>query len=188
MSQYLDPGYLYEVPITSLKLHYGQTSNEEMVDVLKNGRGSYIIFERLIRTLTGLVDTPKGNQSDHLDLVSGSIYEQKSYLDPQYHPRSKDMIETGPSTFKASNAGARVYRSTLAGDPLQAFEMVNRFGYSKNDFYLYTNTGQFILGQPFRYFVVAKEDVLTNLHSDFINLTRSEMLAMNTKGTFVLPG
>jgi len=55
-------------------------------------------------------------------------------------------------------------------------------GYSKNNFYIYTNTGQYDPSVPFKYIIVPRELVLKHLSkSDPRLISRSEVLALAKK-------
>ena len=53
----LDPYTMYEVQIESLKLNLKNGISYEFPDTLANGRANYILFEELVRALTGLRKT-----------------------------------------------------------------------------------------------------------------------------------
>jgi hypothetical protein len=144
------------------------------------------MFERLVRDLFGLRQA-KG--SDHVDPVTGLMYEQKSYVDPE-HPAYKvgQVFQTSASsTFGANN----VYRDELgplrlpgksfreSGTWEAALKICQRTGYNKNDGYIYTNTGGFTMNYPFRCMMFPKQTVLSLLSKDDPRFIRVEqMLSM----------
>ena len=65
---------MYEICVTGAKLKYGNNQTLDIKSSLSNGRSSYVIFESLVRELTGL---KKVKNSDHVD-SAGRFYEQKS--------------------------------------------------------------------------------------------------------------
>ena len=163
MTQNLVPYTLYEVGIKSLQLTLTSGAVYEFPDTLANGRANYILFEELMRQLTGL---SKAKHSDHED-SSGRTYEQKAYKDPAIYPSSDDdYFQTSASTtFGANNNGPKIKKLLAQGKYQEALAICNETGYEKNDFYIYTNTKQYNVSFPLRYFVMPKADVLANLTS-----------------------
>ena len=72
MTKNLVPYTLYEVGIKSLELNLTSGVTYQFPETLANGRANYILFEELIRKMTGLT---KAKNSDHKD-DTGKTYEQ----------------------------------------------------------------------------------------------------------------
>ena len=163
MTQNLVPYTLYEVGIKSLELNLTSGITYQFPETLANGRANYIVFEELIRKITGLV---KAKNSDHQD-GNGITYEQKAFKDPAIYPKAKDdLFQTSASnTFGANNKGPVIKKLLEAGNYQDALEICKATGYDHNDFYIYTNTKQYKVSFPLRYFVAPKADVLANLTS-----------------------
>ena len=157
----LTPYTLYEVQIESLKLTLKNGSYYEFPDTLANGRANYILFEELVRALTGLRKT---TGSDHTS-SDGSIYEQKAFKDLELFPGDEnDLFQTSASsTFGANNKGPVIKRLLETNDYESALKICCETGYDKNDYYIYTNTKSFQPIVAMKYFIVPKEDVLANL-------------------------
>jgi len=149
---------IYEVGITKLALVLRDGSEKIYPEALANGRANYIIFEWLIRDLVGLTKTTGSDSKDD----QGRMYEQKAYKDPELHPDDDDLFRvSSSSTFGANNYGPVVNKLVKDGKYAEAFEIVNAKGYSKNDFYILTNTGGFEPSIPLR-FIILEKDVLVN--------------------------
>jgi hypothetical protein len=145
------------------KLVLSTKSGREFVfpEALSNGRANYIIFESLIRDVTGFIKT---SGSDHKDEL-GRRYEQKSYEDPDLYPESKDLFRcSSSSTFGANNHGPKIKAYIAAGEYEKALELCKSTGYNKNDFYIFTNTGGYKPAIPFRFFIVDKNVLVENLN------------------------
>lgn len=172
-------GVLYEAQVTSLSLGVGG-AEVDMTPALTNGRSSYIIFEMLVRQLCGLAPAAG---SDHVD-ATGRLYEQKSFVDAANDPTNLyDLFHTAASsTFGANNKGPVVKALLAADDYAGALQVCKDTGYSKNDFYIYTNTGRFTPSVPLRFIIVKAGDVLANLDaSDPRLLSRNKLLGMVKK-------
>ena len=109
VERFLDLHVLYEIPIRSLELTFGTKKRLDLLSTLSNGRGSYLVFEALIRELTGLV---QGKKADHAN-GQGKLFEQKSFVDLDNKPRNQGKIHTGASALFANNSGARAYKELL---------------------------------------------------------------------------
>jgi hypothetical protein len=152
---------MYEVPIKSVDLIFGNQKSF-YPEVLSNGRGNYLIFEALVRELTGL---EKANGCDHKD-ESGQRYEQKSYKDRELHPKEPDCFRVSPSsTFPANNNGPKIRALLDANDYHGALELCKKIknGYNNIDFFVLTNTGGFRVDIPMRFFVLSKDTMLAHL-------------------------
>ena len=151
---------LYEMELDRLVLNTKSGREFVFPEALSNGRANYIIFESLIRNITGLVKT---SGSDHKDEL-GKKYEQKSYEDPDLYPKSEDLFRcSSSSTFSANNHGPKVDAYIEKGEYEKALELCKSTGYNKNDFYIFTNTGRYAPSVPFRFFIVEKKVLLENL-------------------------
>ena len=175
MTYYNSTLTLYSLEITGLSLELNAGGSIPMLEALKNGRANYIIFEELVRKLTGLVKT---SGSDHED-SQGSKYEQKSYVDYAIDS-SKEFFQTSSSsTFPANRYGKEIKELLEGGNYEKAKKLCECTGYSKNNFYIYTNTGQYDPSVPFKYIIVPRELVLKHLSkSDPRLISRSEVLAL----------
>jgi hypothetical protein len=160
---FLEPYVLYEVPIATLTLKLTSGETYDFPETLSNGRANYILFEELIRSLTGLHKTTK---SDHVS-TEGLRYEQKAYFDVVKFPGlDHDLFQTSASsTFGANNNGPRIKKLLENSEYEEALRICSDTGYFKNDFYIYTNTRGFSPDIPFRYVVVPKTEVLNSLDS-----------------------
>jgi hypothetical protein len=144
---------LYEVGIVKQVLVLRNGEEKNYPEVLANGRANYITFEWLIRDLVGLEKTT-GSDSKNSE---GLMYEQKAYKDPELHPTDPDLFRvSSSSTFGANNLGPMVNKLVTDGKYAEAFEIVNETGYSKNDFYILTNTGGFNPSIPLRFVILEK--------------------------------
>ncbi|MEI6671389.1 MAG: hypothetical protein WCL15_05140 [Actinomycetes bacterium] len=184
MTQNLKPYVLYEVGLESLQLKLSSGAVYEFPDTLANGRANYILFEELLRKLTGL---SKAKHSDHED-SNGKTFEQKAYKDPAIYPDpDDDFFQTSASTtFGANNNGPKIKKLLEGGDYDSALAICKETGYNKNDFYIYTNTKQFNVSFPLRYFVMPKADVLVNLATHDPRLVNRKTLLAKITETVVL--
>ena len=167
---------MYEITVDRLALVLGDKSEKVFPEALSSGRANYMLFEALVRDFSGLSKT---TGSDHKD-SSGRTYEQKAYEDPEAYPKSKDIFRcSSSSTFGANNHGPKVKQYLADGDYQSALRLCKEKGYDKNDFYVFTNSGNFVSTVPFRYFIIPKEDVLANLDLEDPRLiSRSKLLSM----------
>ena len=184
MTQNLKPYVLYEVGLESLQLKLSSGAVYEFPDTLANGRANYILFEELLRKLTGL---SKAKHSDHED-SNGKTFEQKAYKDPAIYPDpDDDFFQTSASTtFGANNNGPKIKKLLEGGDYDSALAICKETGYNKNDFYIYTNTKQFNVSFPLRYFLMPKADVLVNLATHDPRLVNRKVLLSKITETVVL--
>jgi hypothetical protein len=152
----------YELDLESLDLKLKTGDPLSMTEALASGRANYIIFENLVRKITGL---DEGKGCDHQD-ENGRRYEQKAFSDVDLYPSSKDTFQVSPSsTFPANNNGPEIQRLLDAGKYLDALEVCKtvKNGYNSNDFYVLTNTANFRPTVPFRYFIVESKELLRHL-------------------------
>lgn len=176
----LEPYSMYEVGIKSLILTLNNGTQYEFPDTLANGRANYILFEELIRKITGLKKT---SVSDHI-ASDGTKYEQKAFNDIVLYPNEKhDLFQTSASsTFGANNNGPRIKRLLETNDYESALKICRVTGYDHNDFYIYTNTKGFKPTVPLKFFIVPTIDVISNLNpSDPRKISRKVMLAQIKK-------
>lgn len=180
----LEPYTMYEVQIESLKLNLKNGKSYEFPDTLANGRANYILFEELVRALTGLRKT---TGSDHTG-QNGRIYEQKAYKDTVLYPGTEhDLFQTSASsTFGANNKGPVIKKLLEANDYESALKICRKTGYDKNDFYIYTNTKSFQPTVPLKYFVVPTVDVISNLDPSDPRLISRKTLLAKIKNTVQL--
>lgn len=165
---------LYEMKIGGLTLTLGDKEWDASA-MLSNGRASYILFENLVRERFGLL---KAKGSDHQD-AKGRMYEQKSYVDASLS--STDLFHTAASsTFGANNNGPKIKALLAKGDYDEALALVKTTGFSKNDFYIYTNTGGFDGSSPLRVLFVTQADVLALIDkTDPRLISRSALLRLS---------
>lgn len=169
----IEPYTMYEMELDKLTLNTKSGREFVFPEALSNGRANYVIFESLIRSITGLTKT---SGSDHQD-SQGKKYEQKSYEDPELYPESKDLFRcSSSSTFGANNHGPKVKAYVDAGEYEKALELCKETGYNKNDFYIFTNTGGYFPKIPFRFFLIEKSDLLNNLDSKDPRLVSKRVL------------
>lgn len=174
---------MYEMELDRLVLKTKSGKEFVFPEALSNGRANYIIFESLIRSITGLQKT---SGSDHQDNL-GRKYEQKSYEDPELYPTSKDLFRcSSSSTFSANNHGPKVDAFVDAGEYAKALEVCMKTGYNKNDFYIFTNTGGYEPRVPFRFFLLDKEKLLSNLDSKDPRLVSKTVLFGMLKSKVVI--
>ena len=176
----LVPYTLYEVEIESLILTLKNGKKYEFPDTLANGRANYILFEELVRTLTGLKKT---TGSDHT-APDGTRYEQKAFMDPVLYPGDEnDYFQTSASsTFPANNNGPRIKRLLESNDYESALKICCETGYDHNAFYIYTNTKKFKATVPLKFFTVPTEVVLSNLNpNDPREVSRKALLGKMVK-------
>lgn len=177
------PFVMYEIGIAKLALHLTDGSEKVFPDALASGRANYMLFEALVRDFADLTKT---TGSDHKD-SDNKIYEQKAYEDPELYPRAKDLFRcSSSSTFGANNNGPIVKRMLLEGDYAGALELCKITGYSKNDFYVFTNSGSFKPDVPFRYFIIPSSTVVANLDSEDPRLISKNNLLGMIKSKVVL--
>jgi len=173
----LSVGSVYEIKIKNLELKYGKSGSIDANDSLSNGRVSYYIFEKLIRELTGL--KPGTGGIDHVD-SQGRKFEQKSFSDLIDFPTSGKKVHCGPSAFFAKNSGTAAYRAAISQSYKMALKLCDDKGYSKNDFYIFTNTSGFTFNQNFKYFVIPTSTLIANLDKeDPRKILRSTLLQLN---------
>lgn len=167
---------MYEVGVNRLALILSDGTEKTFPEALKNGRANYVIFESLVRDLAGLQDT---TGSDHQD-AEGKKYEQKSYVDPKLANGSSDLFHCcASSTFGPNNDGPRVKHFLDEGDYESALALCKLKGYSKNDYYIFTNSGHYSTEVPFRYFIIPTQELIENLSSeDPREVSLSKLLAM----------
>lgn len=174
------PGILYEVKIEFFLHALDAKGGTISLDaILKNGRGSYLIFQAVASHYAGLVAGTEGKGSDLVEEDSGDGYEVKSYPDPDNHPRM-DEIHCGPSSVFANNSSAAAYKKLLnEGDFKGALRLCHEKGYSKNDYYLFTNTARYASGQKhFRYLIIHRDELVKIVEPmDPAKLSRSRLLA-----------
>lgn len=188
----LQPFVLYELKINGLALEVELDGTQRLVgmdEALTNGRGSYLIFERLVRLLFGLEQAVR---SDHRNVYNQRI-EQKAYVDPQNRGyQSPGEFQTSASaTFPANNFGPQIRQLLRAGDYSAAFDICFETGYSKNDLYIYTNTGnsnrqKFDLSYPFRCVAVPTKDVLELLNKSDPRYISIEDILARAKDKLIL--
>ena len=151
---------IYEVGIEKQIIVLKDGTEKNYPETLSNGRGNYIAFEWLIRDLAGLT---KAKGSDHKD-SQGRKYEQKAYKDPALYPKDKDLFRiSSSSTFNANNNGPKIKKLIEENKYQEALAIVKQTGYSKNDFYIFTNTGGFKTSIPLRFIIVETDIVLKHL-------------------------
>ena len=184
MSKNLVPYTLYEVGIKSLELNLTSGVTYQFPETLANGRANYILFEELIRKMTGLT---KAKNSDHKD-NTGKTYEQKAYKDPAIYPKLNDDLfhTSASSTFGANNKGPKIKKLLESGDYQAALAICKETGYDYNDFYIYTNTKQYKSSFPLRYFVMPKADVLAILEADDPRKISRKVILAKITNTVVL--
>lgn len=174
---------MYEIKVDRLALVLGDKTEKVFPEALSSGRANYMLFESLVRDFSGLTKT---TGSDHRD-SSGRTYEQKAYEDPEEYPESKDLFRcSSSSTFPANNFGPKIKNHLNGGDYLSALNICKETGYDKNDFYVFTNSGNFVSTVPFRYFIIPKDDVVTNLDLEDPRLISRRKLLSMIKSKIVL--
>ncbi len=168
---------LYSAKFEGLFLEVSSGIKLDMNFALKNGRSSYILFEHLVARLSGLNANSQGGDAD-LASEGGFKYEVKAFKDWSAHPLPKDdLFHTGASsTFGANNVGRAVVNPALKlmkAEPQNrdihyqtALDACKEAGYSKNDYYVYTNTAQYEIGTDFSYMIFPTATVLENLDRD----------------------
>jgi hypothetical protein len=156
----IEPFVMYETKIKDFTLNLEDGRSFWFPETLSNGRASYIVFEWLVRELAELY---KAKKSDHTD--GELLYEQKSYIDPLLDPKNKaDLFPCAPSSVQGPNNYGPTIKSLLAdGDYHMAYEICAEKGYGLNDFYVFTNTGQFDVSVPFRFFIIPTATLLEHL-------------------------
>ena len=174
------PGVLYEAEIKFVLRALDAKGGAISLDaILKNGRGSYLIFQAVASHYAGLVAGTEGKGSDLVEEDSGDGYEVKSYPDPENHPK-KDEIHCGPSSVFANNSSARAYKKFLSDSDFKgALQMCHEKGYGKNDYYLFTNTAAYAPEQKhFRYLIIHRDELVKIVEPmDPAKLSRDKLLA-----------
>jgi hypothetical protein len=167
---------MYEINVDRLALVLADGSEKVFPEALASGRANYMLFEALVREFAGLEKT---TGSDHKD-AQGKTYEQKAYEDPDLYPNSKDLFRcSSSSTFGANNDGPKVKKLLENNDYEGALELCKAKGYNKNNFYIFTNSGSFRTEIPFRYFIIPKETVVSELDSeDPRMISKSKLFSM----------
>lgn len=156
----LNTRVLYEVGIEKQVLILRDGSERNYPETLANGRANYIVFEWLIRDLAELTKTTGSDSKD----AHGRTYEQKAYKDPELYPNDSDLFRvSSSSTFGANNYGPTVNRLVRERKYDEAFAIVDETGYSKNDFYILTNTGGYNPTIPLRFVILEKDLLVANL-------------------------
>lgn len=174
---------MYEIRIEKLSLVLGDGTEKIFPDALASGRANYMLFEALVRDFAGLEKT---TSSDHKD-GAGKTYEQKAYEDPELYPKSKDLFRcSSSSTFGANNDGPKVKALLSAGDYEGALELCKSKGFNKNDYYIFTNSGNYKTDVPFRYFIIPKDVLVENLDSEDPRLISKTRLFGMVKSKVVL--
>lgn len=152
---------LYEVGIDKLVLVLADGTEKNYPEALANGRSNYILFEWLVRDFAGLKKTTGSDSKDS----QGRTYEQKAYKDPELYPSDNDNFRvSSSSTFGANNYGPAVNHLVRESKYEEALKIVDEKGYSKNDFYILTNTGGYIPSIPLRFVIIEKEIIVANLN------------------------
>lgn len=180
----LKEGTLYELEIKRLSLITISGKQFSFPEALKNGRSNYVIFENLIRELTNLHKVPNFDHGDD----RGKVYEQKSYRDPQLHPKSKSEFQcSASSTFGANNNGPKIKRMLKKGDYSGALKLCKELSYEEVDYFIFTNTSQWSPKVPLRFFVVSKTNVLRSLSREDPRLVcRDRLMAMIRRKTLLV--
>lgn len=171
---------LYEVKLESLQLTLSSGPKLEFPEMFANGRASYVMFEQLIRYLTGI---EKAKGSDH-QISKNVRCEQKAFSDIELYPETtSDYFHTSASsTFPPNNFGPTIKTMLANNDYKGALRICRETGYDHNDFYIYTNTKGFRNEVPFRYVVVPTSFVLSNLNpADPREISRKAFLNKITK-------
>lgn len=155
------PFVLYEVEIEKLSLTLKDGREFIFPEALANGRANYVLFENLVRNLSLLYKT---TGSDHQDELKRK-YEQKAYFDPANDPEGKENLFrcSSSNTFGANRYGKQIKAMLGSGDYDAAYQLVCQQGYTKNDFYVFTNTAGYVIDHPFRFFIVPTREVLRHL-------------------------
>lgn len=170
---------LYEAELAGLSLFLGNGDELDVTFALTSGRANYILFQWLACHFTGLSSNGEGGNADLCDSV-GRTFEVKSYKDPALHSAAKhDLFHTAASsTFGPNNHGPAIAKLLKADNYPEAFRLCEAAGYAHNDFYVYTNTSQFQLSVPFRFFILPTSDVVARLSlSDPRLVSRRHLLA-----------
>jgi len=178
----IKPFVMYETKIKDFTLNLEDGRSFWFPETLSNGRSSYIAFEWLVRELAELYKA-KTTKNDHVDNVE-RLYEQKAYLDPSVDPKNThDRFEVCPSSAQGmNNVGPTIKALLDDGDYHTAYEICVESGYGLNDFYVFTNTRQFDVSVPFRFFIVPTETLLEHLDKeDPRYISRSTLLSLITE-------
>lgn len=171
------PFILYEIEIEKLSLTLKDGREFIFPEALSNGRANYVLFENLVRNLSLLYKT---TGSDHQDDLKRQ-YEQKAYVDPMSDPEGKeDLFRCSSSnTFGANRYGKQIKAMLDEGDYDSAYQLVCKEGYTKNDFYVFTNTAGYVVDYPFRFFILPTREVLRHLDkADPRMISRSALLSL----------
>jgi len=170
---------LYEIELAALVLQFANGTTLDFTFALTTGRANYIMFQALVAHFTGLIGNSEGGKADLRD-DAGHAFEVKSYKDPLLHSAARDDLfhTAASSTFGPNNHGPTINRLVRAGDYKGALRICMDAGYGHNDYYVYTNTAQFGLAVPFRYFILPVADVLALLSTTDPRLvSRRQLLA-----------
>lgn len=178
------PGVLYELPLGNLELSISKDLKINFTHTLSSGRSNYILFQSLVALCAGWESGSEGGDSD-LKLPNGDKAEVKAYYDATQYPstaRKYEDIHTAPSsTFGPNNKGPAIKSLLTEGKYADALAICNDLGYSKSDFYVYTNTREYTPNTPFRYLILETAQVLANLSPDDPRkIHRSTILSLAT--------
>jgi len=155
------PNILYRIDLKGLCLRLGNGRELDASSALSNGRCSYLIFEELVGKLAGLEPGTQGSGSDLKD-EDGNGYEMKAYMDPIIYPRKGEEFHTSAScTFPPNRHGKKIRKMLSDGRYSQVLKLCKETGYSKNEFYIYTNTSRFTLELPLKFLILPTSRVLT---------------------------
>jgi hypothetical protein len=180
-------GVLYETEIKFVLEAIDAAKNKIKLDsILKNGRGSYLIFQDVAAYYAGLTGGTEGSGSDLVEEESGNGYEVKSYHDHVVFPESRyDEVHCGPSSVFANNSSASKYKKLIQEEDYKsALELCFEKGYGKNDFYVFTNTSKFKNGF-FRYLVIHRDDLIKIVEKeDPAKVSRKKLLGTTNGKTF----
>lgn len=176
---------LYEVRLRGLNLSFANGTTVNMTFALSNGRANYLMFQHLVSHFTGLQANSEGGKADLRDTAS-RLYEVKSYKDVDLHtnPKHAWFHTAASSTYPPNRHGPKIKQHLAAGKYAEALEICKETGYSKNQFYVYTNTSQFRLDAPFRFFILPTNAVLECLSkADPRLVSRDALLKLITRVT-----
>lgn len=177
-------GILYETEIKFVLEAVDASKNIIKLDsILKNGRGSYLIFQDITSYYAGLEGGTEGSGSDLIEEESGDGYEVKSYHDHIFYEHERyDEVHCGPSSVFANNSSASKYQKLIKeGNYKEALNLCYEKGYGKNDYYVFTNTSKFKSGF-FRYLVIHRDDLIKIVKKDDpAKVSRKKLLATTSK-------
>lgn len=160
------PGVLYELPLDRLELTLSGGVKLDVTYLLSSGRANYLLFQDLVGRCTGWASGSEGGDSD-LSIPGGKGAEVKAYYDPTSYPdttaKYAAIHTAASSTFGPNNNGPKVKALLKAGDYAAALDLCTTTGYTKNAYYVYTNTRGYRAGEPLKYLVVPTTTVLANL-------------------------